>query len=49
MNHSYEYRLWVALSYLLEQVDEDCPQEYRTKHLLEAMEDAKELLDERES
>ena len=32
------------LAYLLDQVDEDCPEECRTRHLLEAMDSARQLL-----
>ena len=37
-------RLRSALEFLLEQVDDDCPQEHRSKHLKVAMEEAEELL-----
>jgi hypothetical protein len=39
-----EKRLLICLMELLHQVDEDCPQEYRTKHLKEAMKDANDLI-----
>lgn len=42
-------KLLNALKYLLEQVDEDCPVEYRTKHLIEAMQDAQQLIEEIEN
>ena len=35
-------RLLVQLN---EQVDEDCPSEYRTRHLREAMQDAAEFIE----
>lgn len=38
------HQLREALVNLVEQVDEDCPQEYRTRHLIEAIEDARYLL-----
>jgi len=41
-----EKKLWVCLIGLVGQVDEDCPQEYRTRHLKEALEEAKDLLNE---
>jgi hypothetical protein len=40
-----EKQLMVCLMELLSQVDEDCPHEYRTEHLLTAMQDAKELIE----
>lgn len=39
-----EKRLLICLMELLSQVDEDCPQENRTKHLREAMQDAHDLI-----
>jgi len=39
-----EKQLLVCLMELLYQVDEDCPQEYRTKHLKDAMQDAHDLI-----
>jgi hypothetical protein len=39
-----EKRLLICLMELLHQVDEDCPQEYRTQHLKDAMQDARELI-----
>lgn len=39
-----EKRLLICLMGLAEQVDEDCPHNYRTKHLVEALQDADELI-----
>jgi hypothetical protein len=36
--------LATALHDLLEQVDQDCPDQYRTKHLNQTMEDARNVL-----
>jgi len=36
--------LATALHDLLEQVDQDCPNHYRTKHLNQAMDDARNVL-----
>jgi hypothetical protein len=36
--------LYTTLQNLLNEVDSDCPVEYRTKHLKTAMEDADEIL-----
>jgi hypothetical protein len=36
-----------ALAYLAEQVENDCPQGYRSKHLYEALNDAWELVNNR--
>ena len=44
MAYMFEQQVVFALKYLIEQVEEDCPQEYRTKHLVEAIEEAKELI-----
>lgn len=41
-----EKRLWICLMGLAEQVDEDCPQEYRTRHLVEALQEADDLCQE---
>ena len=41
-----EKRLLICVMEMLSQVDEDCPQEYRTTHLQTAMQDAQELIDE---
>jgi hypothetical protein len=41
-----EQRLWDALADLVSQVDEDCPMEYRTKHLKSSMQEAADLLNE---
>jgi hypothetical protein len=48
MAHLFEHKVVLALKYLIDQVEEDCPMEYRTKHLIEAIEDAKELIKENE-
>jgi hypothetical protein len=41
-----ELRLFLALLNLIQQVEEDIPREYMTKHLKTAIEDACELLNE---
>lgn len=41
-----EKRLWMCLLQLAEQADEDCPQEFRTTHFNEALEEANELINE---
>jgi len=41
-----EDNLVAALENLLRNVDEDCPQEYRTEHLREAMREAQELIEQ---
>ncbi len=41
-----EKKLWVCLLGMTNQADEDCPQEYRTKHFNYALEDARAMLDE---
>jgi hypothetical protein len=41
-----EERTVCCLVYLIQQIEEDCPQEYVTKHLKGAIEDAKDLLEE---
>lgn len=35
-----------VLRELLEQVDCDCPQEYRTRHLKDAMDDARNIIEQ---
>ena len=49
MAYLYEDKLRIAVKYLIEQVEEDCPIEYRTRHLVEAIEEVKELLNEKEA
>jgi hypothetical protein len=39
-----EKQLFNCLLELLTQVREDCPQEYRTRHLEDAMQDANDLI-----
>jgi len=41
-----ELRLFLALLNLMQQIEEDMPREYMTKHLKTAIEDACELLNE---
>ena len=41
-----ELRLFLALLNLMQQMEEDMPREYMTKHLKTAIEDACELLNE---
>lgn len=41
-----EARLWLCLMELVSQVDEDCPHEYRTRHLEETLLDAIDLINE---
>jgi hypothetical protein len=41
-----EARLWMCLMELVSQVDEDCPHEYRTRHLKDALSDAIDLINE---
>lgn len=41
-----EQKLYKALAYLVEQIEEDFPKEHMTKHLINAIEDACELLNE---
>ena len=48
MAYLFEDKLVIMLKCLIEQVEEDCPVEYRTRHLVEAIEDAKELIKENE-
>ena len=45
MNNT-EKKLLEALAYLADNVDEDCPTEYRTTHLDEALHDARALVAE---
>ena len=41
-----ERKLWMCLMGLANHADEDCPQEFRTRHFDEALEEANELLTE---
>ena len=46
MNNAFSSELISAFAELIVQVDEDCPSEYRTKHLRDAMLTAIKLLNE---
>ena len=39
-----EAKLWLCLMVLTQQVNEDCPHEYRTRHLEDALWEAKDLI-----
>ena len=39
-----EAKLWLCLMVLTQQVNEDCPHEYRTRHLEDAIWEANDLI-----
>jgi hypothetical protein len=44
-----EKKLWICLMGIANQADEDCPQEYRTRHFDDALFEAQEMLKEMNS